>query len=151
MQRFLSPALLLLSLAACSGGDRPRAAAFVPPAPAESDFGDLRVRYNALPTLALNQAVADQYGVKRDARNALVVVALRQLRDGEESSADGEVELHAVDLAGARQQVALRAVRSGDYTDHIGVVRVSAHDSYRFEARIKAGERRETVKFQRNF
>ena len=77
MKRFLAPpALVLLTLlAACSGGQAPRTAEFVPPAPAETDFGSLRVRYNALPALALSDAVAKQYGVQRDAGTALVLVA----------------------------------------------------------------------------
>ena len=59
--------ILTLLLAACSAGEKPRAAEFVPPADSSIDFGDLRVRYNALPTLSLNDAVAKEYGVTRDA------------------------------------------------------------------------------------
>ena len=82
MKRFLAPSVLVLSvlLTACSGGQAPRTAEFVPPAPAETDFGSLRVRYNALPTLALSDAVAKQYGVQRDAGTALVLVALREVK-----------------------------------------------------------------------
>ena len=90
--------LLLLAVAvlsACSGGEAPRAAEFVQATPAEADFGDLRVRYNALPTLALSEAVAKEYGVQRDAGTALVLVALRTVAGGEEVDADGEVSVTA--------------------------------------------------------
>lgn len=149
------PLLLLLAasplLPACSGGEAPRAAEFVPPAPAEADFGTLRVRYTALPTLSLSEAVAKQYGVPRDAGTALVVIALRTTAGGEETGIDGDVTVSAHDLSGARQSVQLRSIDAGGYTDHIGTVRVSPHNSYRFEAVVTADGRTETVKFQRNF
>ena len=54
--------LLILLITACSAGEKPRAAEFVPPAASSANFGDLRVHYNALPTLSLNEAVAREYG-----------------------------------------------------------------------------------------
>ena len=151
MKLLIAPLVLTLSLAACSGGETPRAAEFVPPAPAETDFGSLRVRYNALPTLALSEAVAKQYGVPRDAGTALVLVALREVKGTDELDADGDVSVTAHDLSGARQVVALRKVEAGEYTDLIGTARISPRNSYRFEIVVQAGGRTETVKFQRNF
>ena len=151
MKLLIAPLVLALSLAACSGGETPRAAEFVPPAPAETDFGSLRVRYNALPTLALSEPVAKQYGVQRDAGTALVLVALREVKGAEELDADGEVSVTAHDLSGARQVVTLRKVDAGEYTDLIGTARISPRNSYRFEIVVQAGGRTETVKFQRNF
>lgn len=153
MKRFLAPSVLLLSalLTACSGGQAPRTAEFVPPAPAETDFGTLRVRYNALPSLALSEAVAKQYGVQRDAGTALVLVALREVQGSDEIDADGEVSVTAHDLSGTRQAIELRKVDAGGYTDLIGTARVSPRNSYRFEVVVTAGDRTETVTFQRNF
>ncbi|KRA51681.1 DUF4426 domain-containing protein [Pseudoxanthomonas sp. Root630] len=151
MKLLIAPLVLALSLAACSGGETPRAAEFVPPAPAETDFGNLRVRFNALPTLALSEAVAKQYGVPRDAGTALVLIALREVKGAEELDADGDVSVTAHDLSGARQVVALRKVEAGEYTDLIGTARISPRNSYRFEIVVQAGGRTETVKFQRNF
>lgn len=147
--------LILLALppllSACSDGEAPRSAEFVQAAPAEADFGDLRVRYNALPTLSLSEAVAKQYGVPRDAATALVLVALRKVAGGEEVDADGDVCVTAHDLSGARQTITLRKVDAGGYLDHIGTARISPRDSYRFEVVVTSGGRSETVKFQRNF
>ena len=151
MKLLIAPLVLALSLVACSGGETPRAAEFVPPAPAETDFGSLRVRYNALPTLALSEPVAKQYGVQRDAGTALVLVALREVKGAEDLDADGEVSVTAHDLSGARQVVTLRKVDAGEYTDLIGTARISPRNSYRFEIVVQAGGRTETVKFQRNF
>lgn len=140
-----------LLMTACSGGEPPRAAEFVQASPAEADFGDLRVRYNAVPTLSLSESVARQYGVPRDAGTALVLVALRKVAGGEEVDADGEVSVTAHDLSGTRQALTLRKVDAGGYIDHIGTARISPRDSYRFEVVVKSGGRTETVKFQRNF
>ena len=145
------PLLLPLLLVACSGNEAPRAAEFVPPTPAESDFGTLRVRYNAIPTLSLSAEVARQYGVERDAGTALVLVALRQVENGEERDADGTLKASALDLSGTRQAIGLRSVDTGDYTDHIGTARISPRNTYRFEVVVTSGGRTETVKFQRNF
>lgn len=150
MKQFLLLVLILL-IAACSAGEKPRAAEFVPPAESSADFGDLRVHYNALPTMSLNDAMAREYGVDKDAGSAMLVIAVRRLADGEELGTEGEVSAEAFDLQGARQQIEFSAVKTGDYTDHIGVFAVHARDSYRFEVMVKANGRTERVKFQRNF
>ena len=111
-------------------------------------FAVLRAR---LPTLALSEPVAKQYGVQRDAGTALVLVALREVKGTEEIDADGEVSVTAYDLSGTRQAIELRKVEAGGYTDLIGTARVSPRNSYRFEVVVTAGGRTETVTFQRNF
>lgn len=142
---------LLLALAACSGGNAPQRAEFVPPVPTQQDFGDLRVHFNALPTLALSEAVAREYGVRREDGTALVVIALRRGSDNGETTAEGKVEAIARDLAGKQQVITFRNVRTGDYVDHIGTLKVGARDSYRFAVTVQADGRRETLQFQRNF
>ena len=143
--------ILTLLLAACSAGEKPRAAEFVPPAESSADFGDLRVHYNALPTLSLNDAVAREYGVSRDAKSALVVIALRRLASGEELGAEGMVSADAYDLQGRRQHIVFSTAKTGEYTDHIGTFAINARDSYRFEVKVESAGRSESVKFQRNF
>ena len=149
MKHFLL--LTALLLAACSAGEKPRTAEFVPPAPASAEFGDLRVHYNALPTLSLNESVAREYGVTREAGSAMVVVALRRVANGEERATEGTVSADAYDLQGKRQHIDFSAVKTGDYTDHIGRFAINARDSYRFEVKVESGGRSEVVKFQRNF
>ena len=142
---------LSLALAACSAGEAPRAAEFVQPVQAQQDFGSLRVHFNALPTLSLSEAVAREYQVQREAGTALVVIALRRVAGGEESVAEGEVEGEVRDLSGKRQALAFRAVRTGDYVDHIGTLKVGARDTYRFDLTVHADGRSEKLQFQRNF
>lgn len=149
--KYFALCLSPLLFAACSPAEKPRAADFVPPVVSSADFGDLRVRYNALPTLSLNDAVAREYGVTKDAGSAMLVIAVRRLENGEETSAQSEVSAQAFDLQGARQQIGFTAVQTGQYTDHIGVFAIHARDSYRFEVTVKADGRTQKVKFQRNF
>lgn len=140
-----------LGLAACTG-PAPEPARFIPPPQSTTELEGLRARYNLLPTLALGEAVAREYGVERSAGTALLVVALRRSgADGDETTADGEVSAEAVDLAGRRQAVALRRVATGDYVDHVGVVQVGAHDTLRVRVGVVADGRRQEFDFQRSF
>lgn len=143
--------ILLLCLSGCSGSQAPRPAHVVIPTPSHSDFGTLRVHYNVLPTLAMNQSVASSYGVARNADQALLVVALRQLQDGDEAPADGSIMATASDLSGRQQQIALRPIQTGAYTDYVGAVRISDHDTLRFKLQVQSHENRGAVQFERNF
>lgn len=140
-----------LLLASCTEGERARPADLIAPAPAYQDFGDLRVHFNAIPTLAMSEPMARLYGIERDAGKALVTLALRKTANGEELATEGEVQAAVVDLQGLRQSIAFKPVRTGDYTDYIGTFRVAERDSYRFEVTVTSAGRSGTVKFQRNF
>ena len=146
-------ALLLSALlfAACSAGEKPRAAEFIAPAESSIDFGNLRVHYNALPTLSLSEAVAREHGVTRDAGSAMLVVALREKVDGEEVPVTGKVTAQAHDLQGNRQPVTFHVVQTGDYSDHVGTFAIHARDSYRIEVQVEAKGRTDTFKLQRSF
>lgn len=148
----LTTLILALCLSAC-GSPAPEPARFVPPVPSVTDLeGPLRARYNLLPTLALGEAVAREYGVTRAADSALLVVALRRpTGDGDETTAEGEVTAEVVDLAGRRQVVALRQVATGAYVDHVGTVRIGPHDTLRVEVGVVADGRRQEFDFQRSF
>lgn len=142
---------LLLTLAACSAEPSPRAAVIQQAQPSHTDLGKLRVHYNLLPTLAMNDAVARSYQVQREADRALLVVALRQLAQGEELPADGKVQAVATDLSGKRQQIELRAVRTDEYTDLIGVLDAHPRDQLRIDLQITADAGAGNVRFERNF
>lgn len=140
-----------LLLAACSAGETPRPVQPVAPAEAMQDFGTLRVRYNALPTLAMNATAAQAYGIERGAGRALVIVALRHVAGADELPTQGEVSGSASDLSGRRQPIAFRAVRTGEYVDQIGVVDIGAHDTLRVELDIRSAAGGGTLRFERTF
>ncbi|KAF1690208.1 DUF4426 domain-containing protein [Pseudoxanthomonas koreensis] len=140
-----------LALSAC-GNPAPEPAQFIPPPQSHTELDGLRARYNLLPTLALGEAVAREYGVGRAADTALLVVALRRDGgDGDETTADGEVSAEAVDLAGRRQAVAMRRIATGDYVDHVGLVRIGTRDTMRVHVTVVADGRRQEFDFQRSF
>ncbi len=142
---------VLLSLCACSAQETPRPATPVEAQPGHTDLGALRVHYNMLPTLSMNPTVAKNYGVQRESDRALLVVALRQLDNGQELPATGSVLATATDLSGKRQQVALREVRTGEYTDLIGVLDAHPHDQLQVELKVTTPVANGDVRFQRNF
>lgn len=145
---FLAVALLL---GACARGEQARPAELVAPAQGSSDFGNLRVHYNALPTLSISDAMAREYAVTKDPSTALVFVALRRVVAGDERNAEGSVTAQAYDLQGARQEVTFAPVAIGEYTDHIGVIRTSPRDTYRIELAVTVDGRTQQLEFQRNF
>lgn len=144
--------VLCLLLAAC-GDAVPEPVQPVPPPVATVELeGPLRVHYNLLPTLALGEAVAREYGVERSDGTALLVLALRRpTADGDETMAEGQVDAEVVDLSGRRQAVALRPVATGDYTDHVGTVKIGPRDTLRVEVVVAADGRRQRFDFQRRF
>ena len=141
-----------LLLAGC-GGPAPQPVEAVPDQVGSIDLpGPLRVHYNLLPTLALGEAVAREYGVERSDGTALLVLALRRpTADGDETMAEGQVDAEVVDLSGRRQAVALRPVATGDYTDHVGTVKIGPRDTLRVEVVVTADGRRQRFDFQRSF
>jgi len=144
-------ATLLLTLSACSAQQAPQAAVIQQSQPSHADLGNLRVHYNVLPTLAMNDAVARSYQVQREANRALLVVALRQLAQGEELPTDGNVQAVVTDLSGKRQQIDLRAVRTGPYTDLIGVLDAHPRDQLRVDLQVSTDAGAGNVRFERNF
>lgn len=141
-----------LLLTGC-GGPAPVAVQPVPPQVGSVALeGALRAHYNLLPTLALGEAVAREYGVERRDDTALLVVALRRAgNDGEEAVAEGDVTAVVTDLSGRRQAVSLRQVATGDYIDHVGIVKTGPHDSLRVQVTAEVDGRRQPFEFQRNF
>ncbi len=142
---------LCAGLIACSAGETPRKVDPVTPAETMQQFGNLRVRYNALPSLSMNATTAQAYGIERGAGRALVVVALRRVQGNDELPVQGEVSGSATDLSGRRQPIAFHTVRTGDYVDRIGVVDISAHDTLRFALDVRSPEGGGMLRFERTF
>jgi hypothetical protein len=143
--------VVVMSLSACSGEQAPRLVTPTQGHSSQADFGALRVYYNLLPTLAMNESVARSYGVQRSADQALLVVALRQRNSAEDQPIEGNVTATATDLSGRQQQIVLRTVKTGTYTDHVGSVQISDHDTLRFAVQVAAAGDNGTLRFERGF
>ena len=76
--------------------------------------GDVTVRASVLPTTAMSEAVAAQYGIQRDPGSVMLLVGVRQGPDMQETALPATITATATDLRGVRQTLELREVRSGD-------------------------------------
>ena len=84
--RLPAAALLCLALTAC-GNDAPKPAKRIDtPQEAIRRVGDVTIRANVLPTANLNDSVARDYGIPRSDNTLLLLVAVRQGPDGQETA-----------------------------------------------------------------
>lgn len=144
-------AVCLLVVASCSSEQAPTTAQYLPPAEAQSRFGDVIIRYNALPTLSLPQATAKEYGLPRDADTAMLIVAARKQIGGEETPLTTTVTGTATDLSGKRQELRFHQVVVGDYLDQMGKVATSPNDRLRFDLQVSVGGKTHRLQFERGF
>ena len=152
MRRFLLAPLL--AIAACSGAQTPQAAA--PSAAtaneAVSRIGDITIRASVMQTSALNEAVARDYGIVRDEGTVLLLVAVRQGPEANESALPAQITATATDLRGGKHDIAMRELRSGDLLDYVGTVDVSLPDTLRFDLTIvREDGASSTMQFSREF
>lgn len=143
VRRPARPACLLaaaLLLQACGGPDLPDDHVQRTREEAVLHDGDVSVRASVVPTAALNDAMARQYGIDRSPRSVLLLVGVRQGPEREETALQARVTAHATDLRGVRRPVRMREIASGDLVDYIGTVRVSPPDTLRFDLQIVRGD-----------
>lgn len=153
LPRLLAAGIACLLLGACTAQEAPRAARVLAPEPAMAELGDGHLaRYNLLPTLSLGDAMAREYAVERRDGSALLVVAIRrQTSEGELPANAERVSARVRDLSGRMQDVALRSIRTGDYTDHVGIVATSRHDTLRIDVEAVVDGRHQRFRFERSF
>lgn len=154
MHRFLLAITCAVALAGCDGGNAPAPA--VPAAAtsqeAVSRAGGATIRASAVPTASLAAEVAGRYGIVRDDRTVLLLVAVRKGTEMQETSVPATITATATNLSGQRQPVALRELRSGDLLDYVGTVQTSLPDTLRFDLTIAVeGGATSTMQFSREF
>lgn len=146
---------LTLALTACGGSGVPAPAtpaAAPPPSEAVARVGDVSVRASVMQTSLLTPAVARGYGITRDDKSVLLLVAVRQGPDAEAIALPARVVASATDLRGRRQDVAMRELRSGDLLDYVGTVELDAPDTLRFDVSVtREGGATSTLQFVREF
>ena len=108
------------------------------------------VHASALPTADLNEAVARQYGLTRDAGTLLLLVTVRDA-NGDAVPADAvKVQARAGVLPDALAPLALRAIETNGLTDYIGTVSAHAPASVQFEVDATRGGAHSKMSFTRD-
>lgn len=152
----------VLVLAGCGNGTPPAPVTAVPAAQQEavSRIGDITIRATALQTSTLAAEVASRYGIARDDRTVMLLVAVRQGADAQETAVPATITATVTHLGGQRQQIVFRELRSdGPSTapgqallDYVGTVETSLPDTLRFEVNIiREGGASSTMQFSREF
>ncbi len=114
--------------------------------------GDATLRANALQTSALNETVAQRYGIERDDKTVMLLVGLRKGEGANETSLPARVTVRIAGLGGGAREIEMRELRTGDLIDYIGTTRISLPETLRFEIDA-VFENNQTVKaqFSRDF
>lgn len=147
----IAAAVLAILLCAC-GGSAPPPTSGGSLQEAVVRNGDVTVRASAMQTAALSPAIAKQYGVPHDDRTVLLVIAVRQGPESQETSLAAKVTVKARDLLNREQTVAMRELRSGDLLDYVGTATVSPPDTLHFDVSVLGeGGARSTLQFNRDF
>lgn len=152
-----TPLLACLLLGACDGDTRPSGApvaATAPSAPQEAvtRIGDVTIRASVVQTSTLPDAVAMQYGIERSDRLALLLVAVRQGPEAQETALPATITATAIDLRGRRQDIPMRELRTGDLLDYVGTAEIDLPDTLRFELTVvREGGAPSTMQFNREF
>ncbi len=144
---------LVVLLSACNGSGPTTAGATTPAAdakvatPAQSEatarIGDITIRASAVQTSMLAPGVAQQYGITRDAKTVLLVVAIRKGAGFDAFALPATVTASVTDLRGSRHDLAMRELHSGDpeagtdLVDYVGTVQTSLPDTLRFDIRVQ--------------
>jgi len=118
----------------------------------EQRFGDFVVHYNALPTLALGEAIAREYGIERAKRRMLInVVVRRYTDDGTGNSVAAHVSGEAVNLTGRKAAITFRTI-AGEDVGTIGVFDIAGPDTVTIALSIRPeGEERSfALRFSQN-
>lgn len=144
---------VLLVLAACGGSQAPAPAANAGDrGEAMETVGDVSIRASAVQTSTLNDAVAQQYGIARDAKTVMLLVAIRKGSGANETSLPAKVTASAAGLSGGKQDIAMRELRTGELLDYIGTVETSLPETLRFEVTVvQADGATSTLRFNREF
>lgn len=138
----------------------PIAAATSVPQEAIARIGDVTVRASVVQTSVLGPAVASQYGITRDDKTVMLLVAVRTGAEAQETSLPAQITATVTDLRGQKQPIAMRELRVAGTAsgaeqallDYVGTVEVELPDTLRFDLTIvREGGASSTMQFTREF
>lgn len=107
-------------------------------------FGGYEVHYNAFRADFVPEEVAIRHGITRSASRGLVIIAIRDKREGGLGKpVEAVITLTAENLAGQSQAVRLKPSREGEDLHYLGEFRLAGSDTWRFDAEVQpAGSER---------
>lgn len=143
----------VLALSACGGqAPSPAPSAAATGGEAVETVGDATIRASAVQTSALNEAIAQRYGIARDDKTVLLLVAVRKGAGAAETSAPAQVKASAAGLTGDQREIEMRELKTGDLLDYAGTVQTSLPETLRFEVTVTLeGGRTAKLRFSREF
>ena len=94
--------------------------------------GGYEVHYSAVPSISIPAQVASQYAITRSANRALLNIAV--LREG--VAVQATVTGAATNLAGQRQDLAVREVREGDAIYYLAEPRTADRETLDFDMSV---------------
>ena len=146
----------MLALGACGGSNAPSppapAASAAKPTEAVARIGDVSIHASVVQTSTLAPAVASAYGITRDERRVLLLVAVRQGPDAQAVALPAQIVATVTDLRGRRQDIAMRELRSNELLDYVGTVEIELPDTLRFDVVVtRTGGATSTMQFNREF
>ena len=124
---------------------------------AVSQAGDATVRASAVQTSTLPPQVAAEYGIVRDDRSVMLLVAVRRGPAGQEMAVPARITATVTDLRGRSQSIPMREMRTkGPGTevllDYIGTSQMSPPDTLRYDLTVVVdGGATSTMQFTRDF
>jgi hypothetical protein len=123
--------------------------AFAAHAESSVERGDYVVHYSAVPSIAIAPEVARQYAITRSANRALLNIAV--LHRGQAATA--KISGSATNLAGQRQQLALREVREGEAIYYLAEPGTADHETLAFELQVLPDGTQEAIviRFRQEF
>lgn len=118
---------------------------------AESRIGDAVVHASVVQTSTLDAGVAQQYGLERSDRIAMLLVSVRRADGADGPVPDVRVEATAGPIDAAPQPLDLRELRVDGQLDRIGTVAIAPPESLRFGLTLRYGGSTSTMRFTRDF
>lgn len=140
----IAPVVLLLALLLPRTGHADQSAT----------YGDVTVRYSAISTDQLVDAVARSYGIERSKRNGLVNIAVEQRQAGGAGTMiAAAVSGSVADLAGHSRPIRFRETREEGSVDYLGEFPVDGSGTYVFTISVTPPGHAQpyTVTFNRDY
>ena len=121
---------------------------------ASEQFGDIVVRYNAIPSAALYPAAAKAHGIVQSAHNGLVNISVEQrAADGSTATIAARIDGTVGDLTGHPRPIRFRETKEAGAIDYLGEFAIDASGTCVFTIDVTPAGRGQpyTLRFNHDF